>query len=94
MNYAIFSQWVQDRVEELVSFGVSRQEAEALMHGVEYGAIANEASNRADRQFLLDLRRVGTKALAERHGVSPAAIRSRRMKLLKTQAPVAPTLAG
>ena len=47
MNYAIFGQWVQDRVEELVSFGVSRAEAEHLMTGVELGAIADEARSLA-----------------------------------------------
>ena len=93
MNYAIFSQWVRDRVEELVSFGVSRDEAEAMMRTVEVGAIANEARNRAEVQFLLDFKRVGAVALAERHGVSPAAIRYRRTKLLKTQTPLASLLA-
>lgn len=93
MNYAIFSQWVQDRVEELVSFGVSREEAEAMMRGVEIGAIADEAKNRAETQFLLDFKRVGAAALAERHGVSQSAIRYRRTKLLKTQTPLAALLA-
>lgn len=94
MNYAIFDRWVLDRVEDLVSFGVSRDEAEALMSAVQCGAVANEAANRADRQFLLDLRRVGTAALAQRHNVTPAAIRNRRAKILKTQVPLAPALAG
>lgn len=93
MNYAIFSQWVQDRVEDLVSFGVSREEAEAMMKSVEVGAIADEARNRADSQFLLDFKRVGAVALAERYGKSPEAIRGRRRKLLKTQPPLASLLA-
>ena len=93
MNYAIFGQWVQDRVEELVSFGVSRTEAEHLMTGVELGAIADEARNRADRQFLLDFKRVGAVALAERHNCTPAAIRYRRTRILKTQTPLASLLA-
>ena len=93
MNYAMFKGWVLDRVEELVQFGVSRDEAEALMRAVEVGAIADEAHNRADAQFLLDFKRVGAAALAERHKVSPAAIRYRRAKLLKTQTPLASLLA-
>lgn len=93
MNYAIFSQWVQDRVEELVSFGVSRDEAEAMMRGVEIGAIADEARNRAETQFLLDFKRVGAVALAERQGVSPQSIRKRRRMLLKTFRAVAPGVA-
>jgi hypothetical protein len=85
MNYAIFSQWVQDRVEELVSFGVSRAEAENLMRGVEFGAIADEAENRSDDQFLLDFKRVGSRALAERGGVTEQAIRKRRTRILRNR---------
>lgn len=93
MNYAMFGEWVRDRVEDLVRFGVSRSEAEAMMRAVEVGAIADEAHNRAEAQFLLDFKRVGAVALAERHGVSPAAIRYRRARLLKTQTPLASLLA-
>lgn len=93
MNYAMFGEWVRDRVEDLVQFGVSRAEAEALMRSVEAGAVADEARNRSDAQFLLDFKRVGAVVLAERHGVSPAAIRYRRAKVLKTQTPLASLLA-
>lgn len=93
MNYAMFGEWVRDRVEDLVQFGVSRAEAEALMRSVEAGAIADEARNRSDAQFLLDFKRVGAVALAERYRVTPSAIRSRRRVLLKTCIEFAPQLA-
>jgi len=82
MNYAIFSEWVRDRVEELVRFGVPREEAEHLIRSVEVGAIAAEASARSDSQFLLDFRRLGTKAMAQRHDMTEQGVRKRRSKLL------------
>lgn len=83
MNYAIFGEWVRDRVEELVVFGVTRSEAEELMHTLELGAIANEAENRRDEQFLLDLKRLGRNAMAERCGKSPSLIGHRRRQILQ-----------
>jgi hypothetical protein len=83
MNYAIFGEWVRDRVEDLVGFGVSRAEAEELMHALELGAIANEAQNRRDDQFLLDLKRIGRKAMAERYRQSPSMIGYNKRKILK-----------
>lgn len=85
MNYAIFKQWTLDRVEDLVSFGVPREEAEALMIAVESGATSAEAAERSDNQFLLDFKRVGAVALAERKGCSPAAIRKKRRNLIRKQ---------
>lgn len=93
MNYAIFSEWVRDRVDELVRFGVPREEAEHLMRPVELGAIAAEARERGDRQFLLDLKRVGSAGMAQRLGITPAAVMKRRAKLLKSQPPVASRVA-
>lgn len=83
MNYAMFGEWVRDRVDELVRFGVPRAEAEALMRPVELGAIAAEASERGAQQFLLDLRRIGTMEMARRRGVTEAAIRKQRNRNLK-----------
>lgn len=82
MNYAIFKQWVCDRVDELVDFGVDRSEAEHLMMAVEFGAVADEARNRSDRQFLLDYTRVGCAAMAVRHGKSKQAVRKERQRIL------------
>jgi hypothetical protein len=82
MNYAMFGEWVRDRVEDLVQFGVSRAEAEALMRSVEAGAVADEARNRSDAQFLLDFKRHGTKALAIRYDMTEQGIRKRRRKIL------------
>ena len=93
MNYATFGDWVRDRVEDLVRFGVPRDEAEHLMHAVEVGAIAAEAKERSDSQFLVDFKRAGAQAMAMRLGITPTAVRNRRNKLLKTKVPVAPQVA-
>lgn len=82
MNYAMFGEWVRDRVEDLVRFGVPRVEAEHLMRSVECGAIAAEAEERGVEQFLLDLRRHGTTEMASRRGVSESAIRKQRTRYL------------
>jgi hypothetical protein len=94
MNYALFGEWVRDRVEDLVRFGVPRDEAEQLVAYVERGAIAAEARERSDHQFLLDFKRVGSAGMAERLGVSQSAVNTRRRKLLKSRVPFAATLAG
>ena len=94
MNYAMFGEWVKDRVEDLVRFGVPRDEAEHLMRSVEAGSIAAEAKERSDNQFLLDFKRVGSQGMAERLGVSQSAVNTRRRKLLKSRVPFAATLAG
>jgi len=83
MNYAIFKQWTLDRVEDLVSFGVPRDEAERLVISLEVGAIAAEAADRNDSQFLLDLKSVGAVVLAERKRCSPESIRARRRKIIR-----------
>ena len=82
MNYAIFKDWIHARVDELVAFGVDRAEAEHLMMAVEFGAIADEAQNRSENQFLLDYARVGCAALAQRHGKSKQAVRKERQRIL------------
>ncbi|MUV13561.1 hypothetical protein [Noviluteimonas gilva] len=80
MNYGLFHQWVLDRVDELVEMGVSRREANHLMTALELGAIADEARNRAERQFLLDYERTDAKVMAERHRKSEAWVRKRARK--------------
>lgn len=82
MNYAIFKDWIDARVDELVGFGVAREEAEHLMTAVEFGAVADEARNRSENQFLLDYSRIGCAALATRRGKSPQAIRKERQRIL------------
>ncbi len=93
MNYALLQGWVLDRVEDLVQFGVPRAEAECIMRAVEYGAISSEAKARSEDQFLLDFKRVGAVALAERYQRTPQAIRNKRNKILKSKSPLALTLA-
>lgn len=77
MNYGLFHQWVLDRVDELVEMGVSRREANHLLTALELGAIADEARNRADNQFLLDFQRCGAEAMAQRHNKTEAWVRKR-----------------
>lgn len=94
MNYAHFGKWLEDRLEDMVEFGVPRAEASELLKALEYGAIASEATARSEAQFLLDFRRVGSAVMAERLGVSQSAVNLRRRKLLKSRVPLAPMLAG
>jgi hypothetical protein len=82
MNYAMFGEWVRDRVDDLVRFGVPRDEAECLVRTLEIGAIAAEADARGAEQFLLDLRRIGTSEMAHRRGVTESAIRKQRSRYL------------
>ena len=83
MNYAIFKQWTLDRVEDLVSFGVPRDEAEQLVTSLEVGSIAAEAAARSDRQFLIDFDKHGSVELARMRGKSKQAICDRRTRILK-----------
>ena len=94
MNYAMLGTWVVDRVEELVQFGVPRADASALMQEVERAAIVAESKSRSEDQFLLDFKRVGAAAMAERYRRTPQAMRNKRAKILKNKAPLALTLAG
>ena len=83
MNYAQFRQWVVDSVDELIAFGVPREDAEALMASVEFGGIEAEAKERNESQFLLDLKSVGTAKMAERKRCSFEAIRAKRRKIIR-----------
>lgn len=82
MNGARLTEWIGIRVEELVDFGVQREDAEALMRWVRNGAIASEAESRNENQFLLDFKRHGSTTLAKMAGTSPQAIRAKRTRLL------------
>jgi hypothetical protein len=82
MNYARYADWIRERVEDLVSFGIPRDEAESLMFHVERGGISAEAEARREDQFLLDFKRLGSTVMAVRHGCSPQAVRKQRTKLL------------
>jgi len=83
MNYALFGKWVEARIDELVEFGVPRDEAEALAAYVERGAIAAEAKAREERQFLLEFDRIGSVELARRKGLSPQAVCQKRTRILQ-----------
>lgn len=83
MNYAILSDWVKDRVEDLVGMGVPRLAAEQALHYVEIAAINAESEARQEDQFLFQFANVGSEALAERYGVKSSSIRARRRTILK-----------
>lgn len=83
MNYALLSDWVKDRVEDLVGMGVPRRDAEQAMHYVEVAAVNAESSARQEDQFLFQFQSVGSEALAERYGISGHAVRARRRNILK-----------
>lgn len=89
MNYAHFSEWIQERVEDLVSFGVPRAEACEIIKSLEFAAIRCEADARSERQFLLDFKAVGAAVMAKRLGVTPSAVWLRRRKLLRKAKPLA-----
>lgn len=82
MNYARYAEWVRERVEDLVGFGVPREDAEAIMHYVEIGGISAESAARSDQQFLIEFREVGSEVMAERRGVSKQAICKQRSRIL------------
>lgn len=83
MNYAIFGEWVRDRVEELVVMGIPRDAAEQAMQYVEVTGIAAEAEARKENQLLFDFKTIGGVELARRHGVSERTIRTRRAAILR-----------
>lgn len=82
MNYALLSSWVQDRVEELVAMGVSRDVAEREMKGVEWAAVKDLAQTHRDNQLLLCFDEHGSTACAKRFKVSPRTIRDWRKEAL------------
>jgi hypothetical protein len=85
MNYAILKAWSEERAEELVAMGVPRAAANEAMHYVEVCAINAESEARKEDQLLLDFKTLGSRALAERHGVTARAICKRRDKILRNR---------
>jgi hypothetical protein len=75
-------------------FHVPRADAESLMRWVRNGSIAAEAEARNEDQFLLDFKRIGAKAMAERHRMTEQGIRKRRTKLQKRNRELRPELRG
>ncbi|HZF98268.1 MAG TPA: hypothetical protein VEY92_08510 [Pseudoxanthomonas sp.] len=83
MNYALFADWVRERVEDLVEMGVPRAAAEQTMRYLEVSAINAETEARRDDQFLFQFANAGSEALAERLSITPHAVRARRRTILK-----------
>lgn len=82
MNYAMLSDWASEAVESLVVIGVPRMDAQGIVSAAELAAISAEADARNDAQFLLDLRRVGSRAMAERRGMTRQGINKLKTKIL------------
>jgi hypothetical protein len=85
MNYVQFQGWLLERVDDLVQFGVPREEAEHIVKYIEAAAIGAEADARKERQFMLDFGRLGSSVMAKRHGCSPQNMRKMRSKFLKSR---------
>lgn len=82
MNYALLSDWARDSVETLVLIGVPRLDAEGIIAAAEHASVSAEADARSDAQFLLDLRRVGSRAMAERKGMTRQGINKLKTRIL------------
>jgi hypothetical protein len=82
MNYSSLSDWAIEAVDALVQIGVPREDARGIIAAAELAAISAEADARNDAQFLLDLRRVGSKAMAERRGMTRQGINKLKTKIL------------
>lgn len=91
MNYTLLSDWVKDRVEDMVAMGVPRAAAEDAMHYVEVAAINAESEARKEDQLLFLFANIGAGALGDRHGVKSHAIRARRRMILKKRTEAART---
>lgn len=82
MNYVLLGDWVREGVETLVLAGVPRIDAEGIVAAAEHAAISAEADARSDAQFMLDLRRVGSRAMAERKGMTRQGINKIKTRIL------------
>lgn len=87
MNYAQFSVWIGERVEDLVAFGVPRAEAEQIAKTMECAAVQCEAAARSERQFLLDFKAVGAVVMSKRLNITPSAVWLRRRNILRKAKP-------
>lgn len=81
MNYVRLQATISRLQDDLHGFGVPVKDAEQIARYVEASAISAEASYRKDNQFLIDLDRAGTRAMAERLGISERSIQRRKQKL-------------
>ena len=82
MNPARFGEWEQDQVDWLVSHGTPRCEAERIMGWARREGERLARESEGERQFVMDFRALGSRALAEREGRSQQAIRDKYNKLL------------
>jgi len=81
MNYETIAEIIMDAERRAVAAGVPPiVAARELMRAEATFTNALASSARAERQFVLDLRAVGTKELAQRHKKSPRTIRRWKAK--------------
>jgi RNA-binding protein YlmH len=88
MNYSALSGIVVKWVDDLVSVGLSRKEAEDIVLAAECRAVQVMAASVSDDQFMLDFRKFGATKLAQQQGKTRQAIRKRWNKLLAARTPV------
>jgi hypothetical protein len=82
MSYGSISDWIKEKVEELVALGVSRDVVEREMKGVEWAAVKDLAEAHHDNQLLLTFDQYGSEACAQRYGVSARTVRDWRQQAL------------
>jgi len=82
MSYGSISDWIKEKVEELVALGVSRDVVERELKGVEWAAVKDLAEAHHDNQLLLTFDQYGSEACAQRYGVSARTVRDWRQQAL------------
>lgn len=85
MSYADVARIIAEASERLVEAGVTRSVVETEMAGIEAIFMRDISQAKVDRQFLLELREIGTVAMAERKGRSDRTIREWRQEALKRE---------
>ena len=82
MNYALLGDWAVEAVEALVRIGIPRDDVIGIIAVAEFALISAEADARTEAQFMLDLRRVGSRAMAERRGMTRQGINKIKTRIL------------
>lgn len=78
MSYTDIQRIIEQAAEQLIAAGVTRSVVETELSNAEAMFVRDVAEAKKDRQFLLELRTIGTQAMAERKGKSDRTIREWR----------------
>ena len=82
MNPARFGEWELDCVDWLVANGTPREDAARIMGWARREGERAARESEDARQFIMEFREMGSRALAERERVSQQAIRDRYNKAI------------